>query len=62
LKPTNNSGLCESLRPTAIIRIRDTHIAVKRERTIPRPSINPNPLISDIPKIYRIIAEVSDVI
>jgi hypothetical protein len=36
---------------TIIMSIRDTHIAVKSERMIPRPSMNPNPEIIEIPKI-----------
>lgn len=36
-------------RPTAIRRIRETHIAVKRERTIPRASIRPKPLMRETP-------------
>jgi hypothetical protein len=37
-------------------------MAVKRERRIPSPSMSPNPLIREIPKIYRIKAEVNEVI
>lgn len=49
-RPTNADGLCPiRVRPTAMMRIRETHIAVKSESTIPRPSMSPNPFMSDIP-------------
>lgn len=51
LCPTKRLAFCPIfVRPTDAIKTRDTHIAVKSERTIPRPSISPNPLMSDIPK------------
>ncbi len=60
--PTNRFGFSPTfVFPTAAMRTRDTHIAVKSERTIPSPSISPNHLMSDIPKTYRITADVNEV-
>ena len=50
--PTKSSVFFPSVvRPTAMMRIREIHIAVKRERRIPSPSMRPNPLMSEIPNI-----------
>ncbi len=49
LNPMKRALFLPIFRPTAMMRMRDTHIAVKRESMIPRPSINPNHLMSDIP-------------
>lgn len=51
LNPMKSPGLWCILCPTASMRMRETHIAVKSDNTIPSPSINPNHLIREIPKI-----------
>lgn len=43
------------------MRIREIHIAVKRESKIPIPSIKPNHWINETPNKYRINADINEV-
>ena len=59
--PRNNVSLFVKNFVEASSSIRDIHIAVKSESTIPMPSIRPNHLIRFTQKMNKMIADVSDV-
>ena len=59
--PRNNVSLFVKNFVEASSSMRDIHIAVKSESTIPIPSIRPNHLIKFTPNTKRITAAVSEV-